>query len=119
MTVRVRFLDKYGEETDHVCQHMWSRYLSGNWTREPPKKPGLYTVSHRSGRIGGHIVYYKSEGKLKLAHMSHTEHLTGGLWNGWERPSEAWCFMGTRIFRSSIIFATMQRRPWRKAKRCG
>lgn len=51
----------------------WRRFLSGQWQKEIPKRPGSYPIADRSGNFAGYNVIYLYKGIVDSTKA----------WDGW------------------------------------
>lgn len=62
-----------------AAKRPWATYLGGSWSREQPKRPGLYPIASRTGKFMGYREFVDVRGKIKDALAGPNE----PGWCGW------------------------------------
>ena len=64
-------------------RNKWDAFAHGEWTKDPPTKPGNYPVADREGKQGGQIVVFiHADGTLHAATYGHSGPVKE-VWQGW------------------------------------
>lgn len=74
------FKNEEDQEASLRERYPWAHFHAGKWTKEGPKRAGLYFVATRDGTVVGTRRYVEHKGEVRPAYSGFDYHKG---WDGW------------------------------------